>query len=181
MLLFIHCWNEFLCIIGARFYTLSEHIYIHYFCVFTSKPGGVVYYLYIQLTHFWVAILDTWWNLKILMALWTLIFFFLLVLLCVYVSCLLQVSNYKSTDSTLSVVISSYVQCILMYLHHFGAFQIKDCMTRYNGDTDQQRRKKFSFPARLLCIDCYEVKERKMLVGYPWLTWWFAFLHMQTH
>ncbi|XP_066369433.1 mRNA cap guanine-N7 methyltransferase 1-like isoform X1 [Miscanthus floridulus] len=33
---------------------------------------------------------------------------------------------------------------------------IKDCMTRYNGDTDQQRRKKFSFPARLICTDCYE-------------------------
>ena len=31
-------------------------------------------------------------------------------------------------------------------------------MTRYNGDADQQRRKKFSFPARLICADCYEVK-----------------------
>jgi hypothetical protein len=40
-------------------------------------------------------------------------------------------------------------------------FQIKDCMTRYNGDTDQQRRKKFSFPARLLCTDCYEVNKRE--------------------
>ncbi|KAJ1267540.1 hypothetical protein BS78_07G064300 [Paspalum vaginatum] len=35
---------------------------------------------------------------------------------------------------------------------------IKDCMTRYNGDTDQQRRKKFSFPARLICTDCYEAR-----------------------
>uniref|UniRef100_A0A0E0EIN8 mRNA cap guanine-N(7) methyltransferase n=1 Tax=Oryza meridionalis TaxID=40149 RepID=A0A0E0EIN8_9ORYZ len=35
---------------------------------------------------------------------------------------------------------------------------IKDCMTRYNGDTDQQRRKKFSFPARLICADCYEAR-----------------------
>ncbi|XP_072969552.1 mRNA cap guanine-N(7) methyltransferase 1 isoform X1 [Typha angustifolia] len=35
---------------------------------------------------------------------------------------------------------------------------IRDCRTRYNGDTDQQqRRKKFSFPARLICADCYEV------------------------
>ncbi|KAH0453616.1 hypothetical protein IEQ34_017940 [Dendrobium chrysotoxum] len=34
---------------------------------------------------------------------------------------------------------------------------IKDCRTRYNGDADQQqRRKKFSFPARLICADCYE-------------------------
>lgn len=33
-------------------------------------------------------------------------------------------------------------------------------MTRYNGDTDQQRRKKFSFPARLICADCYEVKQK---------------------
>ncbi|KAL5221757.1 hypothetical protein ABZP36_026470 [Zizania latifolia] len=35
---------------------------------------------------------------------------------------------------------------------------IKDCMTRYNGDTDQQRRKKFGFPARLICADCYEAR-----------------------
>ena len=30
MLLFIHCWNKFLYIIEAHFYTLSEHISIHY-------------------------------------------------------------------------------------------------------------------------------------------------------
>ncbi|CAD6266006.1 unnamed protein product [Miscanthus lutarioriparius] len=42
---------------------------------------------------------------------------------------------------------------------------IKDCMTRYNGDTDQQRRKKFSFPARLLCTDCYEFG-----LHYSWST-----------
>eukprot|EP01018_Ginkgo_biloba_P010759 Gb_30863 [translate_table: standard] len=36
---------------------------------------------------------------------------------------------------------------------------IEDCRTRYNGDTDQMRRRKiFSFPARLLCADCYEVR-----------------------
>ncbi|PHT72654.1 mRNA cap guanine-N7 methyltransferase 1 [Capsicum annuum] len=35
---------------------------------------------------------------------------------------------------------------------------IEDCRTRYNGEADHhQRRKKFSFPARLLCGDCYEV------------------------
>ncbi|KAG0464525.1 hypothetical protein HPP92_020142 [Vanilla planifolia] len=34
---------------------------------------------------------------------------------------------------------------------------IRDCRTRYNGDADQQQhRKKFSFPARLICADCYE-------------------------
>ncbi|KAJ3688920.1 hypothetical protein LUZ61_018084 [Rhynchospora tenuis] len=36
---------------------------------------------------------------------------------------------------------------------------IKDCRTRYNGDADpQQRRKKFSFPARLICADCYNAR-----------------------
>jgi hypothetical protein len=47
-----------------------------------------------------------------------------------------------------------------MCLRNFGPLhlQIKDCMTRFNGDSDQQRRKKFSFPARLICADCYEVK-----------------------
>jgi len=36
--------------------------------------------------------------------------------------------------------------------------QIEDCRTRYNGDADHhQRRKKFTFPARLLCGDCFEV------------------------
>ncbi|KAL8167431.1 hypothetical protein V2J09_008930 [Rumex salicifolius] len=42
--------------------------------------------------------------------------------------------------------------------------QIEDCRTRYNGDADQhQRRKKFSFPARLLCGDCFEVHLDKVL------------------
>ncbi|KAL1311929.1 hypothetical protein HN51_038601 [Arachis hypogaea] len=42
---------------------------------------------------------------------------------------------------------------------------IKDCRTRYNGDADHhQRRKKFSFPARLICGDCYEVQLDKVLV-----------------
>ncbi|XP_024641716.1 mRNA cap guanine-N7 methyltransferase 1 isoform X2 [Medicago truncatula] len=41
---------------------------------------------------------------------------------------------------------------------------IKDCRTRYNGDADHhQRRKKFTFPARLLCGDCYEVRLDKVL------------------
>jgi hypothetical protein len=31
-------------------------------------------------------------------------------------------------------------------------------MTQYNGGSDQQRWKKFCFPARLICADCYEVK-----------------------
>ncbi|GLU03958.1 hypothetical protein SLE2022_211270 [Rubroshorea leprosula] len=35
---------------------------------------------------------------------------------------------------------------------------IEDCRTRYNGDADHhQRRKKFTFPARLMCGDCFEV------------------------
>lgn len=42
---------------------------------------------------------------------------------------------------------------------------IEDCRTRYNGDADQhQRRKKFSFPARLLCGDCFEVPLDEVLV-----------------
>ncbi|KAH1247706.1 mRNA cap guanine-N7 methyltransferase 1 [Glycine max] len=41
---------------------------------------------------------------------------------------------------------------------------IKDCRTRYNGDADHhQRRKKFTFPARLICGDCYEVRLDKVL------------------
>ena len=36
--------------------------------------------------------------------------------------------------------------------------QIEDCRTRYNGDADQNpRRKKFTFPACLICGDCFEV------------------------
>lgn len=42
--------------------------------------------------------------------------------------------------------------------YDFVYVQIEDCRTRYNGDADHhQRRKKFSFPARLICGDCYEV------------------------
>lgn len=38
--------------------------------------------------------------------------------------------------------------------------QIEDCRTRYNGEADHhQRRKKFSFPARLICGDCFEVNQ----------------------
>ncbi|XP_055812659.1 mRNA cap guanine-N7 methyltransferase 1-like isoform X2 [Solanum dulcamara] len=41
---------------------------------------------------------------------------------------------------------------------------IEDCRTRYNGEADHhQRRKKFSFPARLLCGDCYEVRLDRVL------------------
>lgn len=44
---------------------------------------------------------------------------------------------------------------VLMWLRFI---QIEDCRTRYNGETDQHmRRKKFSFPARLFCGDCFEV------------------------
>ncbi|KAJ8771659.1 hypothetical protein K2173_026836 [Erythroxylum novogranatense] len=42
---------------------------------------------------------------------------------------------------------------------------IEDCRTRYNGDADHhQRRKKLTFPARLICGDCYEVPLDKVLV-----------------
>ncbi|CAI9088630.1 OLC1v1023018C1 [Oldenlandia corymbosa var. corymbosa] len=35
---------------------------------------------------------------------------------------------------------------------------IEDCRVRYNGDADQHRRRKsLSFPARLICADCFEV------------------------
>ncbi|KAM3711732.1 hypothetical protein ACB098_01G131500 [Castanea mollissima] len=35
---------------------------------------------------------------------------------------------------------------------------IEDCRTRYNGDAGHhERRKKFTFPARLICGDCYEM------------------------
>ncbi|XP_010545558.1 PREDICTED: mRNA cap guanine-N7 methyltransferase 1 [Tarenaya hassleriana] len=41
---------------------------------------------------------------------------------------------------------------------------IEDCRKRYNGDADQnQRRKKFSFPARLICGDCFEIELDKIL------------------
>lgn len=44
------------------------------------------------------------------------------------------------------------------YYHLLNSLQIEDCRTRYNGDADHhQRRKKFTFPARLICGDCYEV------------------------
>lgn len=43
---------------------------------------------------------------------------------------------------------------------------VEDCRTRYNGDADQhQRRKKFSFPARLICGDCFEARLDKVLAG----------------
>ncbi|MBA0641536.1 hypothetical protein Goklo_026075, partial [Gossypium klotzschianum] len=43
---------------------------------------------------------------------------------------------------------------------------MEDCRTRYNGDADHhQRRKKFTFPARLLCGDCFEVRLDKVLAN----------------
>ncbi|KAG8375059.1 hypothetical protein BUALT_Bualt10G0060500 [Buddleja alternifolia] len=42
--------------------------------------------------------------------------------------------------------------------------KIEDCRTRYNGDADHhQRRKKYCFPARLICGDCFEVRLDKFL------------------
>ncbi|KAF9608052.1 hypothetical protein IFM89_005202 [Coptis chinensis] len=41
---------------------------------------------------------------------------------------------------------------------------VEDCRTRYNGDADQnQRRKKFTFPARLFCGDCFQAGLDKAL------------------
>ncbi|XP_047341499.1 mRNA cap guanine-N7 methyltransferase 1 [Impatiens glandulifera] len=41
---------------------------------------------------------------------------------------------------------------------------IEDCRTRYNSDGDQhQRRRKFTFPARLICGDCFEVRLDRVL------------------
>ncbi|KAK5772543.1 hypothetical protein F383_20413 [Gossypium arboreum] len=41
---------------------------------------------------------------------------------------------------------------------------IEDCRTRYNGDADHhQRRKKFTFPVRLICGDCFEVRLDRVL------------------
>ncbi|XP_054792958.1 mRNA cap guanine-N7 methyltransferase 1-like isoform X2 [Prosopis cineraria] len=43
---------------------------------------------------------------------------------------------------------------------------IEDCRIRYNGDADHhQQRKKFTFPARLICGDCYEVHLDKVLAN----------------
>ncbi|KAJ6980097.1 hypothetical protein Peur_060788 [Populus x canadensis] len=42
---------------------------------------------------------------------------------------------------------------------------MEDCRTRYNGDADHhQRRKKFTFPARLICGDCFELQLDEVLV-----------------
>ncbi|KAB5534754.1 hypothetical protein DKX38_017840 [Salix brachista] len=41
---------------------------------------------------------------------------------------------------------------------------MEDCRTRYNGDADHhQRRKKFTFPARLICGDCFELQLDEVL------------------
>ncbi|KAL2621266.1 hypothetical protein R1flu_001471 [Riccia fluitans] len=45
---------------------------------------------------------------------------------------------------------------------------IEDARNRYNGDTDHaQNRKVFSFPARLVCADCYEVPLDEALKDVP--------------
>ncbi|KAG8651857.1 hypothetical protein MANES_06G031600v8 [Manihot esculenta] len=42
--------------------------------------------------------------------------------------------------------------------------KIEDCRSRYNGDAyHHQRCRKFSFPARLICADCYEVSLDEVL------------------
>ncbi|KAK8489451.1 hypothetical protein V6N12_025299 [Hibiscus sabdariffa] len=44
--------------------------------------------------------------------------------------------------------------------------KIEDCRTRYNGDADHhQRRKKFTFPARLICGDCFEARLDRVLAN----------------
>lgn len=41
---------------------------------------------------------------------------------------------------------------------------IQDARNRYNGDTEQKKRRKgFSFPARLICADCYGISLYKFL------------------
>ncbi|CAN0910303.1 mRNA cap guanine-N7 methyltransferase 1 [Linum grandiflorum] len=41
---------------------------------------------------------------------------------------------------------------------------IEDCRTRYNGNANHhQNRKEFSFPARLICGDCFEIRLDKVL------------------
>ncbi|KAF9672922.1 hypothetical protein SADUNF_Sadunf11G0094700 [Salix dunnii] len=43
-------------------------------------------------------------------------------------------------------------------------YEMEDCRTRYNGDADHhQRRKKFTFPARLICGDCFELQLDEVL------------------
>ncbi|KAI4366113.1 hypothetical protein MLD38_022033 [Melastoma candidum] len=43
---------------------------------------------------------------------------------------------------------------------------IQDCRTRYNGDADHhQRRKKFTFPAHLICGDCCEARSDDVLAN----------------
>ncbi|BBN13848.1 mRNA (guanine-N7-)-methyltransferase [Marchantia polymorpha subsp. ruderalis] len=45
---------------------------------------------------------------------------------------------------------------------------IEDARNRYNGDTDHaQNRKAFSFPARLVCADCFEVPLDEALKDLP--------------
>lgn len=54
-----------------------------------------------------------------------------------------------------SILFESYHSLLYVAFYYV---QIEDCRTRYNGDADQNpRRKRFTFPARLICGDCYEV------------------------
>ncbi|KAK1583800.1 hypothetical protein Q3G72_027027 [Acer saccharum] len=47
---------------------------------------------------------------------------------------------------------------------HPRSTNIEDCRTRYNGDAGHHLcRKKISFPARLICGDCFEVRLDKVL------------------
>lgn len=56
-----------------------------------------------------------------------------------------------------SISVATHVDINLLNIV-LSIVQIEDCRTRYNGDADHhQRRKKFTFPARLICGDCYEV------------------------
>ncbi|RZS16766.1 hypothetical protein BHM03_00048804 [Ensete ventricosum] len=62
-------------------------------------------------------------------------------------------------DAVLDIACGKVSSMYLLESYYiFTILRIKDCRTRYNGDSDQQqRRKKFSFPARLICADFYEV------------------------
>ncbi|CAM6098815.1 unnamed protein product [Calypogeia fissa] len=49
-----------------------------------------------------------------------------------------------------------------------AAGSIEDARHRYNGQTDHQpKRKDFTFPARLICADCYEVSLDEALKDVP--------------
>ncbi|KAL6553436.1 hypothetical protein OROGR_007278 [Orobanche gracilis] len=71
-----------------------------------------------------------------------------------------RISYYVGID----IADGSVMQRMENHLRPIWRPQIEDCRTRYNGDADHhQRRKKFSFPARLICGDCFEVRLDKVL------------------